>query len=419
VAQFADGEFSRALGLALPRASSMPALQRALTEELGPRARQSPTFRTPFGIRDFFDDSIASPALTAVRIKPARRSWPSRRLVFAAVAAAAAAALAGALVMPTQARSPAPGPRDRAPEGMVRIARAAVLLGESEEEARRLFAECRELSDRVGCQGEDFESSVLARAVRPAGEAPATIESFYLDETEVTQRAFVRWLNESANLRVEGEGNTATVVDESRRPIVAVHSGEGAARTGAGWPSISVRRETRRFVSQDARADAPVTLVSWHGARRYCEANGKRLPTEQEWELAAGGVTKRRFPWGDAPPAHCDQVVFARHKGRSCEHEDSNPKPVGTSRGDVTPDGLRDLGGNVTEWTSSLFSEKPGLSPAASPCGGERGPCRVLRGGSYEEPGRLLRSSLRWRYSEDELWPNVGFRCARNAEVES
>ena len=49
-------------------------------------------------------------------------------------------------------------------------------------------------------------------------------------------------------------------------------------------------------------ADLPVTFITWTQASAYCESTGKRLPSEAEWEFAAGGGRVAEFPWGDAMP---------------------------------------------------------------------------------------------------------------------
>src|SRR5262249_50925938 len=67
-------------------------------------------------------------------------------------------------------------------------------------------------------------------------------------------------------------------------------------REGDEWG----RREVDRWRPLDA--NRALIHVAWWEAEAYCRWAGRRLPTEAEWELAAGGPEKRRFPWGDDAP---------------------------------------------------------------------------------------------------------------------
>jgi len=102
----------------------------------------------------------------------------------------------------------------------------------------------------------------------------------------------------------------------------------------------------------------PAVSVTWFQARQYCEWAGGRLPTEAEWEYAARGPEGRRFPWGDDPPDSCG----VNHNDCSVTTDgdvDGSPVAVLSPRydRDSTPDLVRDMGGNVKEWVSDLFSD--------------------------------------------------------------
>lgn len=109
--------------------------------------------------------------------------------------------------------------------------------------------------------------------------------------------------------------------------------------------------------------------VTFEQAQQYCTWLGMRLPTEAEWEVAArldkNGVL-HTFPWGDAPRT-CDQVP-----NQSCMGKDTRRPDVATNEVDVTPLGIRDMAGSVSEWVLDDFTPlvacRMGL-PAQIVCG--------------------------------------------------
>jgi formylglycine-generating enzyme required for sulfatase activity len=156
-----------------------------------------------------------------------------------------------------------------------------------------------------------------------------------------------------------------------------------------------------------ANARHPVVNVSWEDAAAFCAAEGKRLPTEAEWEHACrGGADGRMFPWGDGDPTE-----------KLAHYDAAGPAQVCTkARNDF---GLCDISGNVWEWTADWFDRTYySTSPPSNPPGPEQGLYRVLRGGSWFDQGKLfLTCSYRSWARPSERSPAVGFRCAKGGAV--
>ena len=161
-------------------------------------------------------------------------------------------------------------------------------------------------------------------------------------------------------------------------------------------------------------SELPAVHVSWYEADAWCRWAGRRLPSETEWEAAAaaeiaGGTLaarKRAHPWGEAPPDAELANLDARVIG--CV-------PRGAHAAGDTPQGCRQLCGNVWEWTASTFEPYPGFAPGAyadysEPWFGAR---KVLRGGCWATRGRMLRNTLRNFFTPDRRDVYAGFRtCA-------
>lgn len=170
----------------------------------------------------------------------------------------------------------------------------------------------------------------------------------------------------------------------------------------------------RRFgVDEPVREAEPVLHVSWYEADAYARWAGRRLPTEAEWEKAArhdpGSGRSRRYPWGDEVPGPRHANLGQRHL---------RPAPVGSYPQGASPDGVRQLIGDVWEWTSSDFLPYPGF--VAYPYreysevffGGDH---KVLRGGSFAADEVVVRGTFRnWDHPvRRQIF--AGFRTARDA----
>lgn len=150
------------------------------------------------------------------------------------------------------------------------------------------------------------------------------------------------------------------------------------------------------------RAASAITL---HEARAICGRRGGRLPTEDEWIVAAAGEGPRRYPWGDTG-AVCRRAAWGLARG-PCGNGATGPDTVGAHPGGATPLGVDDLAGNVAEWVET--GACPALEGGASPAD-----CRgVVRGGSFEtDLATDLRTWVRREVLASSHEPTIGVRCA-------
>jgi|GEM_PF-1442494 len=150
----------------------------------------------------------------------------------------------------------------------------------------------------------------------------------------------------------------------------------------------------------EGKGRRPVVMVSWLDAEAYARWAGKRLVTEREWEAAAAGASGYTWPWGDAWNPN---LANTRAAG-SGETADAGGYP-----GDVSPSGVYDMAGNVSEWTADLYRPYPGNTRREKEYGQQ---FRVLRGGSFQVSKDFARSQFRARLPDSYRSTDLGFRCA-------
>lgn len=168
----------------------------------------------------------------------------------------------------------------------------------------------------------------------------------------------------------------------------------------------------RYFDREEILADGePVIHVNWHEAAAWCRWAGRRLPTEAEWEFAAATVpgmpgTKRRYPWGDTALAAGMANLYGG-AGRCV--------PVGACAAGDSAWGMRQMIGNVWEWTADWFRPYPGFvrDPYAEYSEPWFGNHKVLRGGCHATRAGLIRNTWRNFYMPDRRDVFAGFRTCK------
>ncbi len=239
---------------------------------------------------------------------------------------------------------------------LVRLPALELDLGSTQDEVQEAVADCAREPLGERCNESTFENELpMQRVLVPA---------FYLQRTEVT------------------------VKDYDRCVVVG-------ACTRAGYA------ERPRY----AKPSLPATFVTFDQAAAYCRFKGMRLPTEAEFERAARGATRRRYPWGQLYNSR-----VANHGRLGVDPSDDGDgfaelAPVGSYLAGRTPEGALDLAGNVAEWAEGTYRHASGAALSG---------VRILRGGSYRDAGPWLRSAARVPVERELAAPFVGFRCARS-----
>ena len=219
-----------------------------------------------------------------------------------------------------------------------------------------------------------------------------TLEAFFMDIHPVTNAQYQDFL------RAKTDWQKDKIEDK-------FHNGRYLFHWGAsGYPP--------------GKANHPVTYVSWYAAMAYAHSEGKRLPTEAEWEYAArGGLAGQTYPWGnDISHYHAN---YGGHLGDT------------TAVGQYPANGygLYDMAGNVREWCLDLYNSSfyAMSQDSQDPIAGEHalknlwtfhtlGPfsaSRVLRGGSWKGWPGNLRVANRYQNKPTYASSRLGFRCVK------
>lgn len=252
-----------------------------------------------------------------------------------------------------------------------------------------------------------------------APEAPADMifikgDSFKMgtDTAELEQSRIAAGLETTRALMEEVPGHMVTV-DDFYMDIYDVTNVQFAQFTQANpaWakgnvdPMDKYLEQWTDSAPPEELLQHPVTFITWPSAAAYCQWAGKRLPTEIEYEWAAGdGVTRSEFPWGDQFPSN-DLVNWS---GNDIE----TTTPVGSYPANGR--GLYDIVGNVWHFTVDPWrgSYEQMLSGEKIESPDNR---YVVRGGSFGASAANLRIRYRDSHRALDAREMIGFRCARSS----
>lgn len=156
--------------------------------------------------------------------------------------------------------------------------------------------------------------------------------------------------------------------------------------------------------------DRPVTEVSWYAARAYCQSQGRRLPTEDEWELVARASTT-------AKDASDDEVWLA---GVLAWYGEPSGKPLPpVMQGPPNAWGVHDTTGLVWEWVDDFNNQlvasdarEAGDDDKARFCG-----VGAVSAQDVRDYANFMRVAWRSALTGSTTTRNLGFRCAADAEV--
>ena len=304
---------------------------------------------------------------------------------------------------PSATRTPTP------PIGMVYVPGGSFRRGT--DDPRRYFDDCLE------SYGDDCSALTFDRERQYAGTTK--VEAFFIDEYEVTNTqlaAFVTTLHREGSATLVPGLGLKSRGEPTERQLVSFSFSKGERFERSPYRGLAIEGNT--VVPSDGMANRPAVLMTWDLASRYCQAHGKRLPTELEWEYAARGPDAPDFVW-DSAPLTCRDVALGgvppSPNSLSVEcNERRRPDPIGTSKVDRTWCGVADMSANVSEWVADSFSDpRIGCPADVEPHDAtEASLCHIYKGGNWVEPWHFARPAYRPVARPSSSYAAIGLRCA-------
>lgn len=216
----------------------------------------------------------------------------------------------------------------------------------------------------------------------PNASQTVQIDSFYIDQNEVTVRQYAAFLN--------ALGGYENLCD-----------GFDCARSGFETQFTYLLNNFKVMEAKAGFERYPVNWVSWYGARAYCQWAGGDLPTAEQWEYAARAIDGRIYPWGSETPTS-SRAIF----GGAANSFLTKLKPVDALPDGASPFGATNMAGSLKEWVLDADETNPVN--------------RILRGGSWISPAdaifvytqEILPADIQASPITNLAYIDVGFRCA-------
>jgi formylglycine-generating enzyme required for sulfatase activity len=240
----------------------------------------------------------------------------------------------------------------------------------------------------------------------PAGpyfyqSSPATMDhSFYIDKYEVTWGEYLHFLKalQKAGSDLKWRSPDQPASKTSHDPTDWADSYDGTTRVPGIYRRI---RDRQYYKSQILTLDDPVFNIDWYDAYAYAKWAGRRLPTEQEWEMAGRGPNGNLYPWGNKPLNNANNIAPIPGQPEPTAHImlEVDQMPL-----DKSYYGVFDMAGNVSEWTGTITA-----SPSIS---SEK--IAVIRGANFQSQvaDHVLMTYRSTHYTPDVRFYWLGFRCA-------
>lgn len=244
------------------------------------------------------------------------------------------------------------------------------------------------------------------------------ISAFSIGKYPVTNREFAEWLTKAKKKLVFNNG---LVYDKEGRLLCKTKLGDINSQ-------IQFLPKEELYTVVSGKENYPVIFVTWYGAKAFCADYRCRLPTEAEWEKAAGMAPSKKFIYGFSQNVIDPSWANYHFADAKIRYFHVMTTEVGTYNGVnvlTTPDGIKikthdakspcgayDMSGNVWEWVSDWFSNEY-ENTRTDPQGPASGLKKVAKGGCYDSLADGVRVAERMALNPENADAYTGFRIAK------